>query len=108
VDFQTFGCGLNLGIVVAGVGDNFVYNGVGVLGIVVIENQFLGTTFHDYVDGLAPVAVSPAPAAGGVFVGKILGVVDQNVCAFSQLADVLVEERVAGAGDTATGARPST
>ncbi len=50
----------------------------------------------DYVDGFAPVAVSPAAAAGFVFFGKILRVVDQDVGAFGELAHGLVEVRVAG------------
>ena len=42
------------------------------------------------------MAVSPAAAAGSVLFGKILGVVDEDVGAFGQLAHGLVESGVAG------------
>ena len=64
--------------------------------IVVEENQFFGAAFHDDVDGFAPVAVSPALFAGGVFFRKILRVVDQQVSAFSQLADAFIKDGIAG------------
>ena len=63
--------------------------------IVVEENQFLCAAFHYDVDGFAPVAVSPALFARGIFFRKILRVVDQQVSAFSQLADAFIKHRIA-------------
>src|SRR5882724_1841673 len=65
------------------------------VGIVVEENKFFGAAFHDDVDGFAPVAVSPALFAGGVFFGEVLGVVNEQVGAFSQLANAFIEDRIA-------------
>src|SRR5581483_2121475 len=69
---------------------------VGVVGIVVEEHQFAGAAFHDNIDGLSPVAMAPAALFRVIFLGQILGVVDEDVSAFSQLADAAVEDRVAG------------
>ena len=63
--------------------------------IVVEENKFFGAAFHDYVDGFAPVAVSPALFAGSIFFRKILRVVDEQISAFSQLAYAFIEHRIA-------------
>ena len=64
--------------------------------IVVEENQFLRAAFHYDVDSFAPVAVSPALFARGIFFRKILRVVNEHVSAFSQLADVFIKDRIAG------------
>jgi len=66
------------------------------VGIVVEENQFLGAAFHDDVDGFAPVAVSPALLARGIFFRQVLCVIDQQVGALGQLADAFIEHRIAG------------
>ena len=81
-DLHAFGGGADFGVIILRVGDYLVDDDVAVVGIVMVENQFLGAAFHHDVDGLAPVAVSPAAAAGGVFFGKILRVVDEDVGAF--------------------------
>src|SRR5580698_1655519 len=75
-NFHAFGGGANFGIVVARFGDDLVDDGVGVVGVVMEKDEFLGAAFHDDVDGFAPVAVAPAAAVGSVFFGKILRVVD--------------------------------
>ena len=62
--------------------------------IVVEENEFFGAAFHYHVDGFAPVAVSPTLFARSVFFRKILGVVDEQVGAFSQLADAFIKDRI--------------
>src|SRR5579864_9646548 len=95
-DLHALAGGADFGIVVARVGDNFVDDDVGVVGIVVVEDQFLGAAFHDYVDGLTPMAMSPATASSFVLFGKILRIVDQNVGAFSQLAHGFVEVGITG------------
>src|SRR5438270_8360126 len=66
------------------------------VGVVVEENKFFSAAFHHHVDGFAPVAVSPALFAGGVFFRKILRVVNQQVSAFSQLADAFIKDGIAG------------
>src|ERR1041384_1429983 len=66
------------------------------VGIVVEKNKLFSAAFHNDVDGFAPVAVSPALLARGVFFRQILGIVDQQVSAFSQFADVLIKDRIAG------------
>ena len=63
--------------------------------VMVEENKFLCAAFHDDVDGFAPVAMSPALFAGGVFFRKILRVVDEQVGAFSQFADALIKHGIA-------------
>src|SRR5208337_1905944 len=84
------------GIVVAGLVNDLVDDGVGVVGIVVEEDEFLRAALHYHVDGFAPVTVSPAAAVGFVFLGKILCIVDEHVRAFSQFADSFVEVGIAG------------
>ena len=64
LDLHPLGGGADFGIVAAGVGDDFVDDGVGVVGVVMVENQFFRAAFHHDIDGLAPVAVAPAAAAG--------------------------------------------
>src|ERR1051326_3902226 len=66
------------------------------VGIVVEEDEFFGAAFHDHIDGFAPVTVSPALSASGIFFRQILGIVNEQVSAFSQLADILIKERIAG------------
>src|SRR5258708_40203065 len=58
------------------------------------EHKFFSAAFHNDVDCFAPVAVSPATLPGSVLLGKVLSVVNQNVCTFSQLANVLIEDRM--------------
>ena len=65
------------------------------IGIVVEKNKFFCAAFHDYVDGFAPMAVSPALFARGIFFRKILRVVNEHVSAFSQLADAFIKHRIA-------------
>src|SRR5689334_11001167 len=60
------------------------------------EDEFFSSALHYYIDGLAPMAVAPAALAGFVFFGKVLSVVDQNVGAFGEFAQVLVETLIAG------------
>ena len=67
---------------------HFVDDDVAVVGIVMVEDEFLDAALLGDIDGLAPVAVSPAAAASFVFVGKILRVVDEHVGAFGQIAHV--------------------
>ena len=64
--------------------------------VVVEENKFFGAAFHYHVDSFTPVAVSPALFARGVFFGEILCVVNEHVSAFSQFADALIKDRIAG------------
>jgi len=66
------------------------------VGVVVEEDELFYATFHHDVYGFAPVAVSPALFASGIFVGEILCVIDEHVSAFSKLADVLIENGMAG------------
>src|SRR5579864_1092571 len=91
---HAFGGGADSRVVIARVGDDFVDNRVGMVGVMMVKNELFRAAFHGYVDGLAPVAVSPAAAAGGVVFGKILRVVDQYVGAFRQLANAFVEFRI--------------
>jgi len=63
--------------------------------VMVEENEFLRAAFHDHIDGFSPVAMSPALFAGSVLFRKILRVIDEQVRAFSQLADALIKDRIA-------------
>src|SRR5581483_9462045 len=94
-DFHAFSGGAHLGIVIACVGDHFIHDDVGVVGIVMIENQFLRAAFHHDIYSFAPVGMSPASAASGILLRQILGIVDQNVGAFRKLAYSLVESGIA-------------
>ena len=84
------------GIVFAGLGHDGVDACVGVVRVVVKKDEFLYAAFHHDIYGFAPVAVAPALFAGSVFVGQVLGVIDQNVSAFSQFAHVFIKDGVAG------------
>src|ERR1700680_3268540 len=95
-NFHAFGGGTNFGIVVAGVLYYFVHGGICVVGVVMVENQFFGAAFHYYIHGFAPVAVSPAVAAGFIFFGKILRIVDEDVGAFGEFAHGFVKFCIAG------------
>jgi hypothetical protein len=77
LDLHAFAGGSDFGIVVARFFDDVVDALIRVIGIVVEEDQFLGSTLHNDVDGFAPVAVSPAAFLGFVLFGQILGVVNQ-------------------------------
>ena len=83
-------------VVIAGFFDYFVNAGVIVIGIMMEQDQFFGAAFQYHIDRFAPVAMAPAAAASFVFFGKVLRIVDQNVCAFRQLAHVLIEDGIAG------------
>ena len=96
LDLHPLGGGADFGIVITGIFDDRVDDGVGVLGIVMVENQFFGAAFHDDVDGLAPMAVSPAATAGDVFFGKVLRVVDEYVGTVGQFAHGFVKVCIAG------------
>ena len=48
------------------------------------------------VDGFPPVAVSPTEMLGVVFVGEILGIVDEDVGALGEFADAAVKEGMPG------------
>jgi len=91
IDLHPFGRRAHFGIVVAGFFHDLVDHGVGVLGIVVEQYKLFRAALHHYIDGFAPMAVSPAPSARFVFLGKILCVIDEDVGAFGQLAHSLVE-----------------
>ena len=60
------------------------------VGIVVEENKFLGAAFHYDVDGFAPVTVSPALFARGIFFWQVLRVINQQVGALGQLAHIFL------------------
>ena len=60
------------------------------------QYKLFRAALHHYIDGFAPMAVSPAPSARFVFLGKILCVIDEDVGAFGQLAHSLVEGSIAG------------
>src|SRR6476646_5360795 len=64
--------------------------------VVVKENKFFGAAFQYHVDGFAPVAMSPTLFARGIFFREILRVVNEQVSAFSQLADALIKHGIAG------------
>ncbi len=96
LDLHPFSGGAYFGIVVSGFVDDLVDDGVGVIGIVMEEHEFFGAALHDYINGFAPVAVSPAAAMRFVFFGKILRIVDEDVRAFCQFADGFIEGGVAG------------
>ena len=93
-NLHALGGGADSGIIAACVADNFVDDLVGMLGIVVIENQFLRAALHGDVDGFAPMAVSPAPTTRRVFFGQILRVINKKVGAFGQVAYGFVELNV--------------
>lgn len=86
----------HFGIILAGLLDDCVNAGVGMIRIVVEENKFLRAAFHDHVDSFTPVAMSPALFAGGIFFRKILRVVNEQVSAVSQFADALIKHGIAG------------
>src|SRR5690348_6375656 len=94
-DFHAFGGGTHPGIVIAGLAHDALDAGVVVVGIVMEEDEFLGAALHHHVDGFAPVTVAPAPAADFIFLGQVLGVVDEHVRTFGQLAYLLVEYSLA-------------
>ena len=83
--------GPDLGIIVTGIGDDLIDHGVGVVGVVVEEDQFLGAGAHGDIHRLAPMAVSPTFFAGVVLIRQVLRVVDQHIGTFGQFADVLIE-----------------
>lgn len=60
------------------------------------EHEFLGTTLGGDVDGFPPMAVSPTAALGFVFLGQILGVINEHVGTFGEFADVAVKNGMAG------------
>jgi len=91
LDLHLFSGGSHFGIVVAGFVDDLVDDGVGVIGVVMEEHEFFGATFHDYINGFTPVAVSPAAAVSFVFFGEILRVLNEHIRAFSQFADGFCE-----------------
>src|SRR5581483_11245789 len=70
--------------------------GIVMIGVMVEENQFFGSRFHDNVYRFTPVAVSPAALASLVFCGKILRVVNQQIGASGKLSNRLVELSVSG------------
>src|SRR5580698_7241866 len=79
LDFHPLSRRAHLGIIIPRFLHHLVDDGVGVFGIVVKQDELFRAAFHDYVDGLAPVAVSPTMAARFLFFGQILCVVDEHV-----------------------------
>src|SRR5690348_10283379 len=66
------------------------------VGIVVEEHKLFGAALHGHIDRFAPVAVAPASPASSIFIWKVLGVVNENVGAFCELTDILIEDRMSG------------
>src|SRR5271167_4306643 len=63
LDFHPLGRRAHFGIVVARLFHDLVNHHIGVVGIVVKQDELFSSTFHNNIDGFAPVAVSPAAAA---------------------------------------------
>src|SRR5208282_1515593 len=93
-NLQALGGGAYARVIIAGFFHHFIQAEVVVVGIVVVEDQLFRSALHHYIDGFAPVTVSPAAPAGGVVFRQILGIVDKHVGALGQLAHALVEGRV--------------
>jgi hypothetical protein len=95
LDFEAFVSGAHAGEILRCVFHDGIDAGVGMVGIVMEEDELLGAAFHGDADGFAPMAVSPAAAGRFILFGKILRIVDKYVGAFSELAHVLVKQVVA-------------
>ncbi len=76
--FHSLGRRPHPGIIIPRFLHHFVDDGVGVFGIVVKQYQFFCAALHHHVDGFAPVAVSPAAAAGFVLFGQVLRILAEH------------------------------
>jgi len=95
-DGHAFGRGPGGGKFLAGGGEEAVHNFVGGIGIMVEEDEIARFRFARDFHAFEPARVAPAFAFGGELLGGILGVVNEDVGAVGELAEIVVEFGDAG------------